>query len=152
LAAARDEAGVDSVRDTSGGAPARPPEGEESRMDEEQQVQAIIASGYGFGAASIVAPRLLGKLYGFGDLSEQEVFLQRFAGVRNVALAQILTMLADEPKLRRRMLQVATAMFAADTAHALGLAVAGKVPRRGALMLAATTGVLGVLAAQASSD
>jgi hypothetical protein len=115
-------------------------------VDEEQKVQAIMAAGYGFGALALVAPRALARGIGFTDTSGQATYLSRFAGLRNLALAQTLLLLGDDPGLRRRFLQVGAAMFAADAAHATVTGLARTVPRRAALTVVALTAPLAALA------
>lgn len=121
-------------------------------MDDAQRVQILGGAGYAFGALGVLAPGLLTKSFGMRDDSDELKSTVRAMSFRNIALAQVLSMVADDERLLKRFMGIGTAMFAADTVFAIISAIGGKVSARTGLMLATTTGALAVVAAGGALD
>ena len=116
-------------------------------MDDAQRAQILSGAGYATGALGALAPRLTARLFGLqADSGETEASI-RMMSFRNVALAAVMGLVADDDRLRKQFFGVAAVMFAADTAAAVLAAATHKVPARTAVMLGGTTAALGVIAA-----
>lgn len=120
-------------------------------MDDGQRGMALLGAGYGFGAAGMVAPKLVAATFGLGDVSDEYVALMRMFSTRNMALAAAFQLIKDDAKLRKGFFAVAAAMFSADTAAALLTAAAGRINWRPALSLGITSGVLAAIAASGAA-
>lgn len=120
-------------------------------MDDQQRATVLMAAGYGFGAAGMVAPKLVAKTFGLNDVSDEYAALMRGFSTRNLALAQVMQTVRGERELRKRFFIVAAAMFSFDTAVSLLTAATGRVGWRPALTLAVTTGGLAAIAASGAA-
>ncbi len=120
-------------------------------MDDQQRGMALMAAGYGFGAAGALAPRLVASTFGMGDVSDEYLTLMRTFSTRNLALARAFQMVAGDDKLRKRFFTVAAAMFSADAALAFLAAATGRGPKRAGLSLGAITAVLAAIAASGAA-
>ena len=120
-------------------------------MDDKQRGTVLMGAGYGFGAAGMVAPRLLASAFGIRDVSDEYVLLMRMFSARNVALGEAFRLVADDENLLGRFLTAAAATFTADTAAALLAAATGRVSWRAGLSLAATTATLAALSVRGAS-
>ena len=82
-------------------------------MDDQQRGMALIAAGYGFGGAGLVAPKLVASVFGLSDASDEYLALMRLLAIRNVALAEAFRAVSDDDKRRKHFFTVAAAMIAA---------------------------------------
>ena len=116
-------------------------------MDDAQRALILAGAGYTTGVAGAIAPRLMARAFGIRDVSGEFESTLRMMSFRNIALAQVVTMVGDNERLRKRFFAIGAAMFAADTVFTVVSAASGKVSRKTALMLAGTTGALAAVAA-----
>ena len=121
-------------------------------MDDNQRATALMAAGYGFGAAGVAAPRLVAAAFGLRDASDEYVALLRSFSTRNLALAQALQMVNHDGKLRKRFFTLAAAMFSADAATSFLMAATGRIGWRSALSVGGTMAVLAAIAASGVSE
>lgn len=120
-------------------------------MDDQNRSIALMAAGYGFGAAGLLAPRLVSSTFGMSDVSDEYVALLRMFSTRNLALAQALQSVNRDARMRKRLFTVAAAMFSADTAMAVATAASGRINWRTALSLGTTTAILAAIAASGAA-
>lgn len=120
-------------------------------MDDQQRGTALMAAGYGFGAAGVLAPRLVASAFGMRDISDEYVALMRTFSTRNLALARAFQMVSHDDKMRKEFFTVAAAMFSADTVMAVVTAATGRTSKRGALSLGVVTAVLAAIAASGAA-
>jgi hypothetical protein len=117
--------------------------------------KALLGIGAGslmFGAAGLLAPKLLAKSFGVGDQTPRETFLIRAMSARNAAVGAISVLIEDEDEEAQHMfLRVVTAMSAADLLIAVGAAAAGEIPPRTAAQLATVATGFGVVAGCATA-
>lgn len=120
-------------------------------MNDQQRATALMATGYGFGAMGLAAPRAMSSTFGVNNVSDEYLALMRTFSLRNLALAQALRLVNDDDKLRKRFFTIAAAMFSADTVTALATASTGKIGWRTALTLAAVTATAAAIAASGAA-
>ena len=116
-------------------------------MDDAQRAQVLMGAGYVFGASGALAPGVVSRLFGIKDSSGEMQSTVRMMSFRNVALAAVLTGVADDEAARKRFFTIGAALFAADTVATILAAVKGKVSPRTAVMLGGTTAALAAVAA-----
>ena len=120
-------------------------------MNDQQRATALMATGYGFGAVGLAAPRVMSSTFGVNNVSNEYLALMRTFSIRNIALAQALQLVNDDDNLRKRFFTIAAAMFAADTVTAFASASTGRIGWRPALSLAAVTAVATAIAASGAA-
>ena len=96
----------------------------------------IAAGAIGFGAAAVVAPRLIAGIYGLPNTGPFR-FLLRLWGTRTATLGALL-LSEDDDARRRRVTTAAAAMNAIDALVALR--AGPEVKRRSKLLAALTSG------------
>lgn len=102
-------------------------------------------TGVAFGAAALIAPRTLLRLYGMDASTADTAFLARMWGTRTAAMGAFL-LLGDSDSSRRLASTVATAVNGVDAAVAL----AGPgLSSRTRVMVALTSGGLAALTGSA---
>lgn len=120
----------------------------------EQLSTALNLSGFFFGTAGLLAPRLLRQSFGV-DTSvtnpEAETVL-RMWGARLIQTAALGTVIAQDDALRARGLQVLVATNLTSVATLLLAGRAGAVPMRTAVQIAATDLLFAGVAAAALQD
>jgi len=100
---------------------------------------AKLASGIalGFGAAALLAPRALGRVYGLNGTGDTDA-LMRLYGSRTAGLG-VLALGAREADARNKVLGVAAAISAVDTVAAVFSGVTGATSARSSAMTAVST-------------
>lgn len=86
---------------------------------------------------------VVNKIFGLPEPSAGDEQSSRMMGLRNVALAHLAYQ--TDGAERRRIYQVAAAMFVADTAVTALHSAQGKIPLRAAVMMGGTTALLAAL-------
>lgn len=119
-------------------------------MAREELTPVLAGTGLGFGAAAVLAPNLLARIYGFRAEGETLAALQLF-GTRNLALGA-LALLADDDAQRDRIATAVGAVCAADTLAALVNGARGRVSARAAVLTAVTTAGVAALCAYYVND
>lgn len=117
--------------------------------DNDALTNALGVAGLAFGAAAVLAPRALSRIYGTASTAESESAL-RLYGTRNVAFA-LMTLRAPNEVVRNSLLRTVAGISVADTVLAVLTGVTGRANRRAALMTALTTAGVGALAWKAAS-
>ena len=120
-------------------------------MDDKQRGMALMAAGYGFGTAGLLAPRAVAAAFGTAEPTEDHLGVLRMLAIRNLALAAVFQSVADDDKLRKRFFAIAAAMFSADTAAGLLGAATGRLSWRTVGSLGAVTGALAAIAASGAA-
>ncbi len=103
---------------------------------------AVAAGAVGFGAAGLLAPKLVVRTYGLPDTGPFR-FLTRLWGTRTAALGALM-LLDGTPRGRRNLVLVAAAMNAVDAGVALS--AGPDVSTRTKVMAAATSGTFALAA------
>ena len=100
---------------------------------------AKLASGIalGYGAAAMFAPRALGRVYGLNGTGDTDA-LMRLYGSRTAGLG-VLALGTREPAARNKVITVAAAISAVDTAAAIFSGVTGATSARSSAMTAFST-------------
>jgi hypothetical protein len=119
-------------------------------MSNDSLVKATSGIALGFGAAALLAPRTLGRIYGLDGTGDTDA-LMRLYGSRTAGLG-LLALGAREPETRKQVIGVAAAISAIDTVGAIASGVSGAVSARQAVMTAASTAVVAALCVQALRD
>jgi hypothetical protein len=119
-------------------------------MAREELTPVLVGTGLGFGAAAVVAPSLLSRIYGFRAEGETLAAMQLF-GTRNFALGA-LALAAESDEQRDRVAKAVGVACAVDTAAALVNGLRGRVSARAAAFTAATTAGVAALCAYYVSD
>src|SRR5690242_12680621 len=119
-------------------------------MAREELTPVLVGTGLGFGAAAVLAPGLLARIYGFRADGETLGALQLF-GTRNIALGA-LAMSAQDDEQRDRIAKAVGLVCAVDTAAAVLNGLRGRVSGRAAALTAATTAGVAALCAYYVSD
>jgi hypothetical protein len=99
--------------------------------------RALVGTGFGFGAAAVVAPRALGRAYGIAGSGETDG-LMRLYGTRTAALGALAATAGSDETLRTVVKTVA-AVSAVDTLCAAIMGVRGSTSSRTAAQTAITT-------------
>ena len=105
----------------------------------------LAGTGVGFGAAAVLAPRLLGRVYGFDAAGETAAMMQLF-GTRNVALGA-LALRADSDEARDAIAGAVGVACAVDTVNSVLNGLRGRVSARSATLTAITTASVAALCA-----
>ncbi|HET6816124.1 MAG TPA: hypothetical protein VFH66_02725 [Mycobacteriales bacterium] len=114
-------------------------------MAREELTPVLVGTGLGFGAAAVLTPGLLARIYGFRADGETLGVLQLF-GSRNFALGA-LALAAENDDQRDRVAKAVGIACAVDTVAAVVNGLRGRVSPRAAAFTAATTaGVAGLCA------
>ncbi len=117
-------------------------------MDTMTLRKAVIGIRMSLGVGAIVAPRVMGGLFGINPAENPaSPFLGRLFGIREIFMACLLCR-ADEDQARE-ILTAGVAVDSADAIAALAAGSAGYLPQRAAILSAGTAGAvaaLGVLA------
>lgn len=119
-------------------------------MAREELTPVLVATGIGFGAAAVLAPRLLGRIYGFEVTGETAGMMQLF-GTRNFALGA-LALQADSPEARETIARAVGVVCAVDTVNSVLAGLRGRVSARSATLTAVTTAATAALCAYYVSD
>jgi hypothetical protein len=119
-------------------------------MAKKELTPVLVGIGLGFGAAAVVAPSLLARIYGFRADGETLGVLQLF-GTRNFALGA-LALAADNDEQRDRIAGAVGVVCAVDTIAAVINGVRGRVSARAAASSAATSAAVAALCAYYVSD
>lgn len=106
-------------------------------MSNDQLTKIAGGIALGFGGAALLKPRGLGRVYGLDGNGDTDA-LMRLYGSRTAGLGA-LAFVTREPALRSRVLQVAAAISAVDTAAAIFSGVTGATSVRSSAMTAAST-------------
>lgn len=101
----------------------------------------------GVGAAAVAAPRQLTRWYGFDEPSTEMLYLQRFAGLRNLALVAVAKDVIDDEARHLSFLRIATALFGLDVLVTTLATLRGSISKRSGLMLLASISPLLALTA-----
>jgi len=109
--------------------------------------KALIATGFGFGTAAVIAPRALGRAYGFQGSGETDG-LMRLYGTRTVALGA-LAATAGNDETRRLVVKTVAAVSAVDTFCAALMGLRGSTSARTAAQTALTTAAVTALCLRA---
>ena len=116
--------------------------------DQLTKVAGGIALGYG--AAALLAPRALGRIYGLNGTGDTDA-LMRLYGSRTAGLGA-LAFAVKEPTARTLVLHVAAAISAVDTIGAVLSGITGATSARSSLMTAASTAGVTALCVAATRD
>jgi hypothetical protein len=119
-------------------------------MAREELTPVLAATGLGFGAAAVLAPGTLSRLYGFRGDAETLAAMQLF-GTRNFALGA-LALKADNDDARDAIAAAVGVACAVDTVNGVLNGLRGRVPARAAMLTAATTAAVAALCAYYVSD
>ena len=119
-------------------------------MARDELTPVLVGTGLGFGAAAVVAPGLLARIYGFRAEGETLGALQLF-GTRNFALGA-LALAAENDEQRDRIAKTVGIVCAVDTAAAVVNGLRGRVSARAAVLTALTTAGVAALCAYYVSD
>lgn len=119
-------------------------------MAREELTPVLAGTGLGFGAAALLAPGLLARIYGFPPEGPTLGALQLF-GTRNLALG-VLALTADDDDQRDRIATTVGAVCAVDTLAAVASGLRGRVSARAAVMTAFTTASVAALCAYYVSE
>lgn len=103
---------------------------------------AVAAGAVGFGAAGLLAPKLVVRTYGLPDTGPFR-FLTRLWGTRTAALGALM-LIEGNPRSRRNLVLVAAAINAVDAGVALS--AGPDLTTRTKLMAAATSGTFALAA------
>lgn len=115
-------------------------------MDVNLRKRILAGAGYGFGVAGVIAPAGVMKAFGYPEVSGELETVMRAYSLRNIALAAVLSLTADEKQVKR-FNAVAAGLFSADTVSTLWAAARGKSSWRAAAGLLPITIGLAALAA-----
>ena len=119
-------------------------------MAREELTPVLVGTGLGFGAAAVVAPSVLARIYGFRPDGETLGVMQLF-GTRNLALGA-LAFAAKDDEQRDRIAKTVGAVCAVDTVNAVLNGLRGRVSARAAALSALTTAGVAALCAYYVSD
>lgn len=116
-----------------------------------QKADVLSWTGMAFGAAGVLAPRLLRKTYGAEANADAEAVL-RMWGVRLFQTGALGSLCATQSDLRRQGLQVLLAANAVETVAVLAAGATGALPVRSAVQIAVTDLVVAGVAVLALDD
>ena len=110
-------------------------------MNDEQIARLVGGSALAFGAAAVLTPRALARLFGLRDVNRELVYMIRFAGTANAALG-INLVTARDAEARRRLLLLGAVVDGANCLLTLGAGLS----RRTALLASVTNGIVAAVA------
>lgn len=119
-------------------------------MAREELTPVLAATGIGFGAAAVLAPRTLARIYGLNGDGETAAVMQLF-GTRNFALGA-LALRAESWEVREAVAAAVGICCAVDSINSVLNGLRGRVRGRSAVMTAATTAGVAALCAYYLSD
>jgi hypothetical protein len=119
-------------------------------MAREELTPVLAATGIGFGAAAVLAPRTLARVYGLDGDGDAAAVMQLF-GTRNVALG-VLALRADSTEVRESIAGAVGIVCAVDTVNSVLNGLRGRISARSAAMTALTTASVAALCAYYVSD
>lgn len=120
-------------------------------MNQKQTADAVCGAALAFGAAGLMAPRVLGQVIGMPADTEPLLGMARLLASRNVVLGLIPRVLKLSKSDYGPFLMTAAAMNALDTVNVMAAGVKGGLPKRGAVTLGIITATLAGLAAAAAA-
>ena len=115
--------------------------------DKDQLRTMVTATGIGFGAAGLLTPRTLAKVYGVRSPSGDSDALLRLFGSRTLALG-VASLMADG-EVQDALLRMVSVIAVLDTVVAVLGGVKGDLAPRAAIMTATTAGAVAAGAAGA---
>ena len=118
-------------------------------MARDELTPVLAGTGLGFGAAAVIAPGVLGRVYGLRADGETAAVMQLF-GTRNFALGA-LALTADDTG-REAIATAVGIVCAVDTVNSVLNGLRRRVSARTAVMTAATTAAVAGLCAYYVSD
>jgi hypothetical protein len=113
------------------------------RTDRVRQIVGL--SAVGFGVLGSLSPQLLARTFGMRTDTAEFNFVMRLAGIEDLGLG-INLLLANTDEVPR-LLALAAAIDGGACLAAIGGGLAGRLPKRTAIVLAATMGGAALLAA-----
>ena len=119
-------------------------------MADQQLTNALTAIGLGFGAAAVLAPRTLGRVYGLNGTGETDG-LMRLYGTRTAALG-VLAATANSDETRETVIKTVAGISAVDTVYSMLSGIRGATSRRTAAQTALTTAAVTALCLLALRD
>lgn len=119
-------------------------------MPDNRLNNALTATGLGFGAAAVLAPRALGRAYGISGSGETDG-LMRLYGSRTAALG-VLAATASDDESRKAVIKAVAGLSAVDTFYSLVSGLRGATSARTAVQTALTTAAVAALCLKALRD